>query len=126
VTQFLLVCLAGALGTGARFAMTTVFAVFLGTSFPFGTIAVNVVGSFLIAAITYAASATDLVNPTLRVVLTTGFLGGFTTYSAFNNDTLIYLQQSLWGRALANVGMTLGACLVAGIAGFTTARRLLG
>jgi hypothetical protein len=36
------------------------------------------------------------------------------------------LQQSLWGRALANVGMTLGACLVAGIAGFTTARRLLG
>ena len=45
---------------------------------------------------------------------------------AFNNETLVYLQQSLWGRAAANVGVTLVACLVAGVAGFATARRLLG
>jgi fluoride exporter len=126
VTQFLLVCLAGALGTGARFAMTRGLIELFGTSFPFGTIAVNVLGSFLMAGVSYASTATDLVGPTLRLVLMTGFLGGFTTYSAFNNETLALVQQSLWGRALANVGVTLGVCLIAGLAGMVTARRLLG
>ena len=106
--------------------MTTAIVLLLGAGFPYGTIAVNILGSFLIAAITYAAAATDIVSPTLRMVLTTGFLGGFTTYSAFNNETLVYLQQSLWGRALANVAVTVVACLISGLAGFATARRLLG
>ncbi len=126
MTRFLLVCLAGAVGTGARFAMSAALGALLGTQFPYGTITVNVLGSFLIGGIMYASNATDLVSPTLRLVLTTGFLGGFTTYSAFNNETLMYLQQSLWGRALANVGVTVVVCLAAGFAGVAAARRLVG
>ncbi len=124
--EFVLVCLAGAAGTGARFALSTGIGALLGTQFPYGTIAVNVIGSFLIAAIAYASAATELFPPTLRLVLTTGFLGGFTTYSAFNQETLVSLQQNLWGRAALNVGLTLVVCLVAGFAGVATARRLLG
>jgi CrcB protein len=124
--EFVLVCLAGAAGTGARFALSTGIGALLGTQFPYGTIAVNVIGSFLIAAIAYASAATELIPPTLRLVLTTGFLGGFTTYSAFNQETLVSLQQNLWGRAALNVGLTLVVCLVAGFAGVATARRLLG
>jgi CrcB protein len=124
--DFLLVCAAGAAGTGARFAVSTAVAMLLGTQFPYGTMVVNVVGSFLIAAVAYASVVGDLVSPTLRLVLTTGFLGGFTTYSAFNQETLVSIQQQLWGRALANVAVTLIGCLAAGFAGVAAARRLLG
>jgi CrcB protein len=126
MTHFLLVCLAGAIGTGARFAMLTGVSAIFGSQFPYGTIAVNVLGSFLIGFLVAVSAATDLVPPPLRIVLATGFLGGFTTYSAFNNETVLFLQNDLWGRALANVVVTLVVCLCAGFAGVACARRLVG
>lgn len=123
----MLVCVAGAAGTGARFALSSGIGMVFGVQFPYGTIVVNVLGSFLISALAaYASAVPDAIDPTLRVVLTTGVLGGFTTYSAFNHETVVSLQQALWGRALANVGVTLCGCLAAGFAGATLARRLLG
>ena len=124
--EFVFVCLAGAAGTGARFALSSGIGMLLGTQFPYGTIVDNVVGSFLISAIAYASSAADVIGPTARLVLTTGFLGGFTTYSAFNHETVVSLQQEQWMRASANVGVTLLSCLAAGFAGVAAARRLLG
>jgi CrcB protein len=124
--RFVLVCLAGALGTGARFALSSGVAALCGTQFPYGTVLVNVLGSFLIGVVAETSAATDLVTPTLRVVLTSGFLGGFTTYSAFNQETLTFLQHDLWGRALANVAVTLVVCLLAGAGGVACARRLFG
>jgi fluoride exporter len=125
VTRFLLICLGGAAGTGARFAVQNLAATVLGAAFPYGTIAVNVIGSFLIGAVMYASMATEL-DPTLRLVLTTGFLGGFTTYSAFNYETFALLENGALGRATVNVAVTLVACLAAGFAGNALARRLLG
>ena len=124
--DFLLVCVAGAIGTGARFAVSSGVGIVLGTHFPYGTVLVNVVGSFLISAIAYASTVTDAIGPTMRLVLTTGFLGGFTTYSAFNQETVASMQQALWGRAAMNVGVTFLTCLLAGFAGVAAARRLLG
>ena len=124
--EFLLVCLAGAAGTGARFALSTGIGALLGPQFPYGTIVVNVLGSFAVAAIVYASTVSDLITPAVRLVLTTGFLGGFTTYSAFNQATVTFLEQDLWGRAVLNVVLTVVACLVAGFAGIVVARRLLG
>ena len=126
MSRFLLICLGGGVGTGARFAVQTLAAAALGTAFPFGTIMVNVIGSFLIGAVMYASMATSLVDPTLRLVLTTGFLGGFTTYSAFNYETIALVENGALGRAVANVAVTLLACLAAGFAGTALARRLLG
>jgi CrcB protein len=124
--EFLFVCLAGAAGTGARFALSTGIGALLGTQFPYGTIVVNVLGSFAIAVIAYASTVGELVPPAVRLVLTTGFLGGFTTYSAFNQETVACLEQGLWVRATVNVSITLLACLAAGLLGVGAARRLLG
>lgn len=126
MTRFLLICLGGAVGTGARFALVSAVATALGTAFPYGTIAVNVIGSFLMGAVIYASATTDFIDPTLRLVLTTGFLGGFTTYSAFNYETMALLEHGALGRAAANVGVTLVVCLAAGYVGAALARRLLG
>ncbi len=124
--RFLLICLSGAVGTGARFVLASGVAGMLGTEFPYGTLVVNVVGSFLIGAVMYVSTATELITPTLRLMLSTGFLGGFTTYSAFNYETMVFVQSRMWGRAAANVVATLVVCLAAGFAGAAGARRLLG
>lgn len=123
--RFLLICLAGAAGTGARFALASAVAAVFGSLLPYGTMTVNVLGSFLMGAVMYVSTTTDLVAPTLRLVLTTGFLGGFTTYSAFNYETMALLESGAWGRALANVGITVVACLAAGFGGAGLARRLV-
>ncbi|HET7042046.1 MAG TPA: CrcB family protein, partial [Gemmatimonadales bacterium] len=69
---------------------------------------------------------TTLISPTLRLALTTGVMGGFTTYSTFNYETLQYLQQSEWLAAFTNVAATLLACLVAGALGVLGGKLLAG
>jgi CrcB protein len=72
------------------------------------------------------ALATDLISPTLRLGLTTGVMGGFTTYSTFNYETLQYLQQNEWLAAGANLAATVLVCLAAGALGVLTGRLLAG
>jgi CrcB protein len=126
MVRFLWICFAGALGTGARYLVGLWAGRTLGTAFPYGTLVVNVVGCFLIAAIMEVAMSTDLVPPTLRLVLTTGFMGGLTTYSSFNYETTRYLQERAWGMGLLNFVVTTALCMGAGLLGFAAARRLFG
>jgi CrcB protein len=126
MTRFLLVCLGGAVGTGARYLVAMWAGKALGTSFPYGTLIVNVVGCFLIAAIMHVALKTTLVAPTLRLVLTAGFMGGLTTYSSFNYETTRFFQEGAWGAGLLNLGVTVGACFLAGLLGFAAAQRVVG
>ena len=97
-----------------------------GPGFPYGTLAVNVVGSFLLCLLMQVSLATEAFPPTLRVVLATGVMGGFTTYSAFNYETLRYFQEDAWLLGLANLGITVAACLAAGLLGFAAGRLLAG
>jgi fluoride exporter len=124
--RFLLVCLAGAVGTGARYLVATTAPRLLGTSFPWGTLAVNVIGSFLIGGIMHVSLATALLSPTLRLTLTTGVMGGFTTYSTFNYETLEFLGRGALGLAALNIGATLVLCLLGGGLGVGLARWLVG
>jgi CrcB protein len=94
----------------------------LGPSFPYGTLAVNVIGSFAIAVVFQAGSAAAAISPELRVVLATGVLGGFTTYSAFSLETLSYAQSGAWGSVALYVLATLLGCLLACELGWTAAR----
>ena len=126
VTRFLLVCFGGAVGTGARFLVSGWALALLGPDFPYGTLAVNVIGSLLLGTIMHVGLTTDLLSPTLRLTLATGVMGGFTTYSTFNYETLQYLEQGAWWRAGLNVVVTLLVCLVAGVAGTALARRIVG
>ncbi len=124
--RFFLVCLAGACGTGTRYLVTLGAAKWLGLAFPYGTLAVNVIGCFLIAAIMHAAFTTTHVPETTRIVLTTGFMGGLTTYSSFNQETTGFFRSGAWGVGFLNVGATLALCFVAGLAGLAAARALFG
>jgi CrcB protein len=124
--RFLWVCLGGAFGTGARYLLSGWAVVALGSAFPWGTLAVNVLGSFFLSGIVHVALTTNVIAPTVRLALTTGVMGGFTTYSTFNYETLGYLREGAWTVALGNVLATLLLCLAAGIAGLAVARGLVG
>jgi CrcB protein len=98
----------------------------LGAGFPWGTLSVNVLGSFLIGLIMQISLSTGSVSPLVRLTLTTGVMGGFTTYSAFNYETFEYIQESAWYLAGANILTTWIACLAAGFLGQLTARSIAG
>ena len=117
MSRALLVCLAGAIGTGARYWVSGAALRALGPAFPYGTLFVNVVGSFVLAAIMHLALRATI-SPDLRLVLGTGFCGGFTTYSTFNYETMKSLQDGAWGLAAANIVATLMVCMLAGLAGW--------
>ena len=119
--RFILVCLGGAIGTAARYLTALWVPSVLGTSFPFATLIVNVAGSFLIAFVMQLG-----VPPTWRAFLTTGVMGGFTTYSTFNYETTEFLREGAWGFAAANIFVTVFVCLAAGFAGAALARMLTG
>lgn len=126
MSRFLWVCLGGAVGSGARYLLSTWALVALGVAFPWGTFAVNVIGSFLAGLLMHVAVSTPLLSPTLRLTLMTGCLGGFTTYSAFNNETVRFAQDGAWGLAALNVAATVTVCLAAGFAGIAAGRLAFG
>jgi CrcB protein len=124
--RFLWVFLAGGVGSVARFALGSLLVERLGAGFPFGTLAVNLIGSALLAALVHVALAGDAISTTLRIGLATGFLGGFTTYSAFSEETFAFLQGGAWGVAAGYVAVTLIGGLAACLAGQSAARWALG
>jgi CrcB protein len=124
--QFSWICFAGALGTGARYLVGVWAARVLGTGFPYGTLFVNLVGSLLISIILQLAISTDWVGPTLRLTLTTGFMGGLTTYSSFNYETLKYFDERAWGLGMLNAVVTFVGCLTMGLIGLVVARKIVG
>ena len=125
MSRFFWICLGGAVGTGARYLLSGWTLALLGAAFPYGTLMVNVIGSFAIGAVMHLALTAKLITPMWRLTLTTGVLGGFTTYSTFNYETLAYLRDGNWGMGLANIAATLLACLAAGVAGLALARAVL-
>ena len=126
IARFFLVCLGGAIGSGARYATSLWAASAIGTGFPFGTLLVNLGGSFLLGFLMHMAMATELLQPDLRLMLTTGVMGGFTTYSTFNYETTQYFREGAWAIGVANVTATVVGCLVAGLAGLALARVIFG
>ena len=126
--RLLLVCLGGALGSGLRYLFGLLAARLLGLTFPFGTLGVNLLGSFLISLIIgllLSAGGSAPISPTLRLFLTTGVMGGLTTYSAFNHEVLTLLEDGAQPRALLYVAVTLLGCLAMGASGLWLSRQLL-
>jgi CrcB protein len=122
--RVLWICLAGALGTGARYLITLWATQRFGSAFPLGTLIVNVVGCFLIAAVLEGVAASATFSPTLRLALTTGFMGGLTTYSSFAYETTALFRGGSSAAALANISVTTLACFLAILLGLLTARAL--
>ena len=121
--MLLWVMVAGGLGSGARYLVGQWAASALGTTYPYGTLIVNLTGSFALGVVVQLASAGSL-SPEMRVAIAAGFLGGFTTYSSFNQETLTLLSSGAAGAAGLNVAITLAGGLVAGTLGLLAARML--
>jgi len=116
--------LAGGLGSITRYLVGGFALRYLGTSFPYGTLTVNLVGSFMMALIVELSLSSSWIPPGLRLILTTGFLGGFTTYSSFNQETVQSLQAGDYSKAFLYASSTLALCLTAGFLGWGLGRRL--
>jgi CrcB protein len=123
--RFFWICLGGAAGTGARYLIALWAAQRFGTAFPYGTLIVNVVGCFAIAAAMHAAVSLSW-SPTLRSAITIGFIGGLTTYSSFNYETTRLIEEGAHGAAALNAAGTIAGALAAGWIGMLCARGLLG
>jgi fluoride exporter len=123
--RFLWICFAGAAGTGARYLVALWAAQRFGSTFPFGTVIVNVVGCFAIAAFMHAALALSW-SATARSAITIGFIGGLTTYSSFNYETSRLFEEGARGAAVLNATATIFGAFAAGWLGMLSARLLLG
>ncbi|PLX92028.1 MAG: fluoride efflux transporter CrcB [Desulfuromonas sp.] len=114
----------GGLGCIARFLMSGWTYSLLGRSLPYGTLAVNVLGSFLLGLLMTFGLRSTLLSPDLRIALTVGFMGGFTTFSTFSYETLKLLEEgSLW-QAGANIVLNVTVCLLFALLGMQLARQL--
>ncbi len=108
-----LVFLGGGVGAAARYGLQGLVYRFLPATFPYGTIVVNVLGSFLIGFLMAFFEERFLVNPLLRVFLTVGVLGGFTTFSSFSYETVMLLRTGSYTLGLINMFASVITCLVA-------------
>ena len=104
--------IAGGLGSAARYLVGIGAGRWFGARFPYGTLAVNVIGSIAIGVL-FALAAARQFDSRTQIVIATGFLGGFTTYSAFAYDSLLLLER----RSVAAFALYVGVTLVAGIVG---------
>jgi fluoride exporter len=125
VDRFLLVCLGGAIGTGLRYLTGGLAIRWLGADFPYGTLVVNVVGSFLIGFIQQVSATSSIIPEPARLFLTVGIMGGLTTYSAFSYETVRLMQHGAWGQAWINVLATTALCLTVCLVGMATGRLIV-
>ena len=108
---FLIVFLGAGIGGSLRHAVNLVAMALGWTAFPFGTLAINVLGSFLIGVVQQAALTTHLIPETLRLVLAVGVMGGFTTYSSFSYETIRLFENGAWIAAVLYIVLTTALCL---------------
>lgn len=105
------IAIGGAVGACLRFALSEWMLHLFGRAFPFGTLLVNILGSFVIGLL-YGLLITEQIAPNpWRIFIGIGVLGAFTTFSTFSMDTVLLLQQGDWQKAIANVVLNLVLCL---------------
>ena len=125
----LAIAFGGAIGSLGRYYFADVaerwFSSFLGAGFPYGTIAVNVLGSFVFGALVESFAVTVMPSAEIRALVFVGVLGSFTTFSAFSSDTYLLLERGEIGRALLYILISVAISLGAFVAGLRLLRLIL-
>jgi CrcB protein len=126
ITAYLWVAIGGALGSMARFWMAAFVAEILGPQFPWGTILINILGSFVIGffATFTGPGGRFVVSFDARAFVMVGICGGFTTFSAFSLQTLDLARSGHWLWAAGNVVLSVVLCLLAVWLGYLLAAAL--
>ena len=126
MARLLVVCMGGFLGTGARYGVNGWVAHRFGETFPWGTLTVNVAGSFAVGLLYFACGPDSpwIVSATTRQFLLAGILGGFTTFSSFSIQTLNLLKDGELAAVGVNVIGSVALGLLAAFAGDALARAM--
>jgi len=121
--KILLIALFGAIGTLARYSLQGVVQVRMGSSFPYGTLLINLTGCFFLGLIGQFTLNRMVVPADWRVAIAVGFFGGYTTFSSFGWETAKMLEDGEWLRASTYVGASVFVGLLLSIAGIRLANR---
>lgn len=111
MVNIVLVFLGGGIGAAARYWLSGIVYQKMNTDFPYGTLTVNAIGCLLIGILMTAMEERFLAQPSLRVFLTIGILGGFTTFSSFSFETIALLRDGEILYALVNIFTSIFVCL---------------
>jgi len=124
VNEILVISLGAILGANARWVISRYAARILGPVFPYGTLMINVSGSFVVGFFMIWATERVLLDPRWRLLVVVGFCGAFTTFSSFAFETMAYFEQGQWLLMSANFLSNNLLCLAAVLAGMALARAL--
>jgi len=117
------IAIGGAVGAVLRFWVSSGIYAILGKNFPYGTLAVNVLGSFVMGFL-YIFFLERIVSSELRAVILIGFLGAFTTFSTFSIETMNLLSSGEHAKAFLNIFLSVSLCLLATWLGMLLARQV--
>nr|WP_231291108.1 MULTISPECIES: fluoride efflux transporter CrcB [unclassified Thioalkalivibrio] len=124
--SYLAVAVGGALGSALRLGMQEWMVAQFGRAFPWGTLGINILGSFLIGVLAVLLVERMELHPAWRLLLVVGVLGGFTTFSTFSLEVVHMMDTGAWGRALGYMFASLLTCVLAAAAGLYGARWVFG
>ncbi|WP_133406809.1 fluoride efflux transporter CrcB [Parashewanella tropica] len=116
MNNLLFVAMGGAIGACLRYLISLFMIQVFGTGFPFGTLAVNIIGSFLMGVV-FAIGEVSHLSHELKALIAVGLLGALTTFSTFSNETLLLIQEGKLIQALMNVLLNVSLCLLMVYAG---------
>jgi CrcB protein len=123
--MLLYIALGSAIGGVSRYLLGGLVQRMLDTTFPAGTLLVNVTGSFLLGAIIRYALETPSLTPEVRAFLTIGVCGGYTTFSTFSYETMALLKDGEWARAGVYITASVILSLIATFLGLALARQVI-
>jgi CrcB protein len=121
---YIAIAIGGIFGCWARYTMTNGVQAFLGRSFPYATLSINVLACLLIGFLFTLTIERVVVAPAVRFGILTGFLGGFSTFSTFAMETFLLAEQGQWGRSALYVFLSLVLGLAGTAAGVIAARAI--
>jgi fluoride exporter len=125
MNQLLAIALGGSFGAVFRFLVSSGIYQWLGRGFPYGTLVVNIIGSFLLGLLTEALIVQRIaIGYEYRAVILVGFIGAFTTFSTFSLETLYLIEQGSLTKALGNIFISVTACIFAVWLGLLCSRAL--
>lgn len=121
---YLAIAIGGTLGCWARFAMTDLVQTIYGREFPYATLSINLLGSFAMGFLFIETLERVTISPALRAGILTGVLGGFTTFSTFEMETLLLAEQGEAGKAILYLVLSVGIGFLGAFGGAYIARNL--
>jgi CrcB protein len=123
--RVLLIAVGGGIGSAVRYLASVLAARWFGSEFPYGTLIVNLTGAFIIGLVQELGTEALLLPDSTRLFITTGMMGGLTTYSTFSYETVRLMEANAWHQAWINIIVTTVICLSLCFIGIAVGRLLL-